>query len=249
MMRAAFFGVKEDPAGGNPTVRTVQAMLCRMYGRKFNNAEVSKFIREFRRPETVTVEEHPSPATVPMTERAVTVSVPEQEQDSTPRGGAVIPLLSTNTDTEKTSSSLGDTEKTATKRAKRVQIEVPDMPVEFGEHEPAVLIALGNDAAENRDGLISEAIVLSLRKRLGAALRRYGKIAFVDGLEIACERGHGVAYAVGCMRRYKPPGLGDMPAAVSIPPRLRVVGEYERAPLPLRGFERDKRRAEDVPVT
>lgn len=88
MMRAAYFGVLADPADGNPTVRSVQAMVFRMYARKFHNAEVATFLKSFRS-DSVTLREQAGTGLVTSAPRKTGALVTGREQVGTTRGRVV----------------------------------------------------------------------------------------------------------------------------------------------------------------
>lgn len=118
MMRAAYFGVLADPADGNPTVRAVQAMVFRMYARKFHNSEVAAFLKQSRTG-LVTTWEQPGNALVTELPRKIADLVTDWEQDGNARAGVAKVLeledTSPNGDGASKAAKASTTHKEATK--------------------------------------------------------------------------------------------------------------------------------------
>lgn len=157
------------------------------------------------------------------------------------------------TDTEPISSTTGTTReqtgtgpehharvKTQDSKTKthspRIRVESAASDVTFGERERDVLSVLANDAGERKDGKIAESVLNGLRLRLAYALEVYGADAFLAGLQIALERGKGAAYAIGCMKRYKPTAAA----------RPDDDDDIVRLPSSRPGFVREDDRAESL---
>lgn len=86
----------------------------------------------------------------------------------------------------------------------RVRVQPVRLSDDFGDFEALVVSVVANDAAERRDGKISSSVIEQLRQRLARALAKHDLSAFEAGLTIALDKGKGVAYACGCMKRYEP---------------------------------------------
>lgn len=86
----------------------------------------------------------------------------------------------------------------------RVRISPVRLNDDFGTLESLVVSVLAHDAAERSDGKISSNVVDQLRQRLARARAKHGTPAFEAGLTIALDKGKGVAYGCGCMKRYDP---------------------------------------------